>query len=241
MVQGHRENGVEIMAEPVIITAIRRSGVENAYIGTIGDDGYVYFNDAMFYRFKPTGTWEQNVYVLNRSRYSWAKCTMFEKISAVNLNAGAGSVAPGGTGVEGAIKWAIAVAEDASHGYDWDYRWGPDYDCSSFLYEAFRVGGGFNLPVHSGYTGSMIADFTAAGFTWLSGRGNSASECVRGDILLNIANHTELYIGNEMNVGAHINEKGTVRGGRPGDQSGREICTNGYYSYPWNGILRYEG
>lgn len=66
MVQGHRENGAEIMAEPVIITAIRRSGVENAYIGTIGDDGYVYFNDAMFYRFKPTGTWEQNVYVLNR-------------------------------------------------------------------------------------------------------------------------------------------------------------------------------
>ena len=48
MVQGHRENGAEIMAEPVIITAIRRSGVENAYIGTIGDDGYVYFNDAMF-------------------------------------------------------------------------------------------------------------------------------------------------------------------------------------------------
>ena len=108
MVQGHRENGAEIMAEPVIITAIRRSGVENAYIGTIGDDGYVYFNDAMFYRFKPTGTWEQNVYVLNRSRYSWAKCTMFEKISAVNLNAGAGSVAPGGIGVEGAIKGAIA-------------------------------------------------------------------------------------------------------------------------------------
>ena len=99
MVQGHRENGAEIMAEPVIITAIRRSGVENAYIGTIGDDGYVYFNDSMFYRFKPEGTWEQNVYVLNRSRYSWAKCTMFEKISAVNLNAGAGSVAPGGIGV----------------------------------------------------------------------------------------------------------------------------------------------
>ena len=56
------------MAEPIIITAIKTTGIENAYIGTIGDDGYVYFNDAMFYRFKPTGTWEQNVYVLNRSR-----------------------------------------------------------------------------------------------------------------------------------------------------------------------------
>ena len=109
------------------------------------------------------------------------------------------------------------------------------------MYEAFRVGGGFGLPVHTGNTHSMIRDFTAIGFKWLAGKGNSASECVRGDILLNTANHTEIYIGNEMNVGAHINEKGTVRGGRPGDQSGREICTNGYYSYPWNGILRYEG
>lgn len=101
---------------------------------------------------------------------------MFEKISAVNLNGWRRKRCTGwNQGVEGAIKWAIAVAEDASHGYDWDYRWGPDYDCSSLVYEAFRVGGGFDLPVHTGNTHSMIRDFTAIGFKWLAGKGNSAS------------------------------------------------------------------
>ncbi len=229
------------MAELVIISATKQSGTENAYIGTIGDDGYVYFNDMMFYRFKPEGTWEQNVYVLNRTRHSWTKCTIFTKISAVNLNAGSGSVAPGGSGVEAAVRWMIAVAENAAHGYDQDHRWGPDYDCSSLVYEGFRVGGGFNLPVHSGNTASMKADFTRIGFTWLAGQGNRASQCVRGDILLDESSHVEVYIGNEQNVGAHINEFKGVRGGRTGDQTGREISVSGYYAKPWDGILRYNG
>lgn len=227
------------MAELITINATKANGQEVAYIGTIGDDGYVYFNDMMFYRFKPEGTWEQNLYVLNRWRHSWMKCSMFTKLSAQNLNAGGGSVAPGGQGVEDAINWALAIARDNSHGYDQGSRWGPDYDCSSLVYEAFRVGGGFNLPVHSGYTGSMIADFTAAGFTWLPGIGNSASQLQRGDILLNISSHTEIYLGENMNVGAHINEFGGITGGQPGDQTGNEISESGYYSFPWDGVLRY--
>lgn len=229
------------MSEPIIINAVKTNGQDVAYIGAMGDDGYVYFNDSMFYRFKPEGTWEDNLYVLNRGRYSWMKCTMFVKISAQNINAGSGSIAPGGQGVEDAIQWALAIARDNSHGYDQANRWGPDYDCSSLVYEAFRVGGGFNLPVHSGYTGSMIADFTAAGFTWLSGIGNSASQLVRGDILLNIRNHTEIYLGENMTVGAHINEFGGTSGGETGDQSGSEISERGFLSYPWDGVLRYRG
>ena len=229
------------MAEVLIINATKVDGTENAYIGTIGSDGYVYFNDAMFYRFKKEGAWEDNVYVLNRWRHSWMKCTMFSKLSAVNLNSGAGSVAPAGEGVEDAIRWALAIADDDTHGYDQGSRWGPDYDCSSFVYEAFRVGGGFDLPVHTGYTGTMIADFTAAGFQWLPGIGNSASQLQRGDILLNTGSHTEIYLGNQMNVGAHINELGLTHGGQSGDQTGREISQSGYRSYPWNGVLRYVG
>ena len=117
------------MAELIIINATKANGQEVAYIGNIGDDGYVYFNDMMFYRFKPEGTWEQNLYVLNRWRHSWMKCSMFTKLSAQNLNAGSGSVAPGGQGVEDAIKWALAIARDNSHGYDQGSRWWPDYDC----------------------------------------------------------------------------------------------------------------
>ena len=52
------------MAEPVIINATKQGGVENAYIGTIGNGGYIYFNDVDFYRFKNEGTWENNVYAL---------------------------------------------------------------------------------------------------------------------------------------------------------------------------------
>lgn len=228
------------MAELITINATKASGQEVAYIGTIGDDGYVYFNDSMYYRFKPAGTWEQNLYVLNRWRHSWTKCSMFVKLSAKNLNSGGGSVAPGGQGVEDAIQWALAIARDNSHGYDQGSRWGPDYDCSSLVYEAFRVGGGFDLPVHSGYTGTMVTDFTAAGFKWLPGIGNSASELQRGDILLNIQAHVEIYLGENMNVGAHINEFGGIIGGQPGDQTGNEISEGGFYSFPWDGVLRYE-
>ena len=226
------------MAVPIVITATKKNGNENAYIGTMGDDGYVYFNDQFFYRFKPEGTWEENLYILNRFKYSWSKCTSFSKLSAVNLNAGNGSVSPNGS-VESAVKWAINIAKDNSHGYDQANRWGPDYDCSSLVYEAFRVGGGFDLPVHSGYTGTMINDFTAVGFTWYSGMGNNVSNLIRGDILLDIDAHTEIYIGSEMNVGAHINEFGGVRGGKTGDQTGREISVGNYYSKPWDGVLRY--
>lgn len=224
-----------------VVNAKKRNGDMTAYVGTLGDDGYVYFNDSDFYRVKLEGTWEDNVYILNRNRHSWSKTTIFEKLALSLINNGSGSVAPGGQGVEDAINWILSVASDDSHGYDQANRWGPDYDCSSLIYEGFRVGGGFNLPTHSGYTGSMVSDFTAAGFTWLPGYGNSASDCKRGDILLNAGAHVELYLGEGMNVGAHMNEFGGITGGQPGDQTGQEISKGGYYSFPWDGILRYEG
>lgn len=223
-----------------VLTCTKRDGSECAYIGTVGSDGWVYFNDQYFYRFKNIDTWEENVYVLNQSRHSWTKADIFTKINGILLSSGAGSTSANSS-VEKAVQWMQAIAKDNSHGYDQSNRWGPDYDCSSLVYEAFRVGGGFSLPVHSGYTGSMISDFTKVGFKWLSGVGNKSSECQRGDILLDIDSHVEVYLGNEMNVGAHINEFGGITGGQTGDQSGREICESGYYSHPWDGILRYSG
>ena len=130
------------MASVIIISATKKGGVENAYIGTIGNDGYIYFNDIDFYRFKNTGTWEDNAYVLNRTRRSWTKTTMFTKIRAQNLNSGSGSVAPGGSGVEGACLWAVGIADDNSHGYDQPTRdGGVDFDCSSLVSWAFRENG----------------------------------------------------------------------------------------------------
>lgn len=225
--------------EVLLIKATKKNGDECAYAGNVGSDGFTYFNDGDFYRFKQQGTWEDNLYILNRYRNSWCKCSVFEKLSVENINSGGGSVAPG-KGVEDAVKYAIGIASDNSHGYDQSNRWGPDFDCSSFVYESFRVGGGFDLPVHSGNTYTMRNDFTKIGFKWYGGMGNTSSNLQRGDILLNISSHTEIYIGENQNVGAHMNEFGGISGGRSGDQTGEEISTNGWYAFPWDGILRYE-
>lgn len=61
----------------------------------------------------------------------------------------------------------------------------------------------------------------------------------RGDILLNEKHHTAIYIGDGRIVHASLNEKGTITGGKTGDQTGREITTREYYDRPWDYVLRY--
>lgn len=139
--------------------------------------------------------------------------------------------------VEDAISWAIATANDNSHGYSQSVRWGPDYDCSSFVISAFK-----NAGVNTGsatYTGNMRNQFTQNGaFQWIPwSQIGSVSGLQRGDILLNERTHTEIYLGNRQNVGAHSNR------GYPqlGDQTGTEVSVSGYYYHPWDGVLRYIG
>lgn len=223
------------------------------FMGSKQADGYVYFNDDRFYRIHYGDGWLQT---LADDRHSWVgsndifdlKIHSFEVDGLLGLLFGAGAWSPsgggtGGHGVESALKWIVGIASDNSHGYSQDVRWGPDYDCSSLMYEGFRVGGGFDLPVHEGYTGTMIRDFTNVGFKWHPGIGNSASQLQRGDILLQLyPGHTEAYLGNNQNVGAHANERGEAHGSIPGDQTGNEISVTGYYipdTGPWDGVLRY--
>ena len=60
-----------------------------------------------------------------------------------------------------------------------------------------------------------------ASYTADAGKGLRLSEMCKGDILWN-PNHTEVYIGNGMTVGAHSSETGGING-RPGDQTGEEV------------------
>lgn len=128
-----------------------------------------------------------------------------------------------GGSIEKMVAHAIAIAEDDSHGYSWGDRWDVDRDCSSLMYDSANVAG-YAIgrgPDRTRYTGTMIDNFTAAGFAWLDYSGT----LVRGDILLRDpwgSGHTELYIGNGQTVGAHIAETGGVYG-QPGDQTGNEI------------------
>lgn len=151
--------------------------------------------------------------------------------------------------IEKAVSFMTAIANDASHGYDQIYRWGEkgDYDCSSLVITAWQNAG---VPVKTNgatYTGNMYKVFTSLGFKDVTASCNlsNGSGMQRGDVLLNTVHHTAMYIGNGQIVQASINEKGTAKGGKPGDQKQLnglkgEINICSYRNYPWNYVLRYQ-
>lgn len=147
--------------------------------------------------------------------------------------------------IENAIAQMEAWAADDSHGYDQQYRWGErgDYDCSAAVIQAWELAG---VPVKSSgatYTGNMRGAFLLCGFEDVTSLIDltTGSGLERGDVLLNIANHTAMYCGAGQEVEASINELGTATGGQPGDQTGREFLVRPYRNYPWNCVLRYGG
>ena len=128
------------------------------------------------------------------------------------------------------------MAADDSHGYSQQTRWGnPNYDCSSLVISAYEAAGVSVKEAGAGYTGNMRSAFTKVGFEWIPGNPD-VNSLQPGDVLLNEGSHTEMYIGDGMNVGAHSNKDG-----RDGDSSGKEINISNYRSFPWDGVLRYVG
>lgn len=142
--------------------------------------------------------------------------------------------------IEKSIEWALATAADDTHGYSQADRWGPDYDCSSFVIEALREGGfqtGFAVT-----TKNMKQELTKNGFTWISWDDIvDESGLLRGDVLLNEQHHTEIYLGGGRKVGAHSAGMYYDDDGIPitGDQDGNEISENDYKFASWDGVLRY--
>lgn len=136
-----------------------------------------------------------------------------------------------------AAEWAEQMAADDAHGYDQSSRWGPDYDCSSLVISAYKAAG---VPLQSTYTGNMRSDFLNNGFA-IPVNVNLATGAglQRGDVLLNEAHHTAMYLGGGKIVHASGNEWGGATGGQTGDQTGKEICVTGYFNFPWEYALRY--
>ena len=104
----------------------------------------------------------------------------------------------------------MGIADDNSHGYDQPTRdGGVDFDCSSLVSWAFRENG-WDVPFPSPSTYNMSSVFTGLGFKRYNGN-PAASDLVRGDIVLFEGDisagtgHVELYLGDGMLVGAHIN------------------------------------
>lgn len=150
--------------------------------------------------------------------------------------------------LEQALQWAVAIANDNSHGYSQTSRWGPDYDCSSLVISALK-NAGFDTGAAT-YTGNMKSNLTPRGFQWIpwSSIGN-ASNLKRGDILLNQVYHMAFYLGNNQVVEGHGRSQAdknydsrdvSVAKTRAGDQDGQEIRVTNYYWYSkgWDGVLR---
>ena len=147
--------------------------------------------------------------------------------------------------IEKAVSWMEGIARDNTHGYDQQYRWNErgDYDCSSLVISAWQQAG---VPVKTKgatYTGNMLNVFKTCGFVDVTKSVNLATGegMQRGDVLLNTVHHTAMYCGKGLEVEASGNEYGRARGGKSGDQTGREITIRRYRNYPWNHVLRYTG
>ena len=137
---------------------------------------------------------------------------------------------------EKALKWATDTANNDTHGYSQASRWGPDYDCSSFIISAYENAGLKVKEAGASYTGNMKTALLRCGFTALPDL--PVSSLVPGDVLLNEQHHAVMYVGNGKVVAARSSDGFPQRG----DQSGREICVQDWYEYPqggWDCVLRY--
>lgn len=157
------------------------------------------------------------------------------------------------------------LVSDPAHGYtQGSGRWGSggyevvevegtgysvalgDRDCSSAVIDCWKtalLGTAYQGALDGAtYTGNMRSVFVGSGlFEWRPmGDGYVAQ---RGDVYLNELSHTAMCVSAvpDMLAEFSINELGTITGGQVGDQTGRESRVAGYYSFPWDGILAYNG
>lgn len=143
----------------------------------------------------------------------------------------AGGAAGTGQGVIAkAVSWAVGIASDDSHRYSQSVRWGPHYDCSSFVISAYRQAGVDVKSAGATYTGNMYSAFLSCGFSDVTAsvnRGTGAG-LKKGDVLLNTVHHTALV---RQDGGKLVHASSPEKG----------ILTADYYNYPWDYVLRYGG
>ena len=181
--------------------------------------------------------WAYGVYEADKEdmAQSMARANEFQELLRT-----VGPTAVGGASskaVERAVKWAEQVAADDSIGYSRATRsLNPDVDCSSFIYFSLIKSGGWTTEQLGTYpftTYTMDSFLLPHGwrkYTW----DKDHSKLRRGDIMWNTG-HTEWYIGNDQNCGAHSDYDG-----RHGDSSGNEVSITPTYD-SFTHYYRYVG
>lgn len=136
----------------------------------------------------------------------------------------------GNNAVDRAVAWAVQIANDDSHKYSQSTRWGPHYDCSSFVISAYTQAGVNVKAEGATYTGNMRSAFLKKGFKDVTKSINlsTGAGTKKGDVLLNTADHAAMV---RADGGAIVHASSPSNG----------ICLRGWYNYPWNYVLRYGG
>lgn len=142
--------------------------------------------------------------------------------------------------------WSLGYGQGQGTGGRTDIRDGGAADCSSLTAWAVNQGAGGRsvLDVATTWTGNLRARLTALGWQALPG----TTPPVLGDVLLIEGVHVAVCVGPYGPGGspllgeAWINERGTVTGGRPGDQTGGETRLIPASAHPmrtrWQVLLR---
>lgn len=145
---------------------------------------------------------------------------------------------------QGSGRWGSGETEEWTYdGVTGLFRVG-DRDCSSSVIdcwcEALRGSEYEGALSGATYTGNMREVFVNSGlFEWKPMRFIAQT----GDIYLNESQHTAMCQTAEPDVLSefYINEYGTITGGEVGKQASWEAMVRGYYDFPWDGILHYNG
>lgn len=212
--------------------------ITGQYLGNVVGSG-IFFNDSEFFWYD---TSSKITYMLSgRGNSSFWNPTIkvhdvtysLTSLSTIANSSTSGTATASNYNVEQAVQWAVTKAQSGTITYSQENRTGPtSYDCSSFIAAAFQAAG-FNIDPASVYTGNMIEVYSKLGFNWVAMSPTiPASVLTRGDILLNINAHTQMYIGNNQDVNC---------GSTPAKVQDH-VATyshNGYYG--WNGYLHYVG
>lgn len=158
------------------------------------------------------------------------KCieAIFTEVDTTKISGKKGSGSAVGV-INSAVEWAVDIANDDSHGYSQSVRWGPHYDCSSFVISAYDQAG---VPVKSGgatYTGDMKRVFLDNGFEDVTSSVNlsNGSGLKKGDVLLNETHHAALV---QEDGGKIVHASSSKTG---------IVANRSYYNYPWDCVLRY--
>ena len=141
--------------------------------------------------------------------------------------------------VDRAVDFAIAIANDNSHGYT-NGKWGPEYSCISYVEEAYNNAG---LDIKRSNIDKMPNNLKKVGFIEVTDKikMKNGKGAVKGDIFWKLnANdnhgHTELFIGDGKFAGARGDTDG-----KPGDSKGDEISVIAYTDMGWQKVFRLPG